>query len=106
MSTGPRIIHFAEGDLLPWLDVEYEGVDITGFTIQLHFRKPNGTRTTKDAVVDDANVGGAGSALFHFEWASDDLKEGDSNAEIEITDASSLNETWKGLLFRVAEDIS
>ena len=103
---GPRIFHFVENDLLPWLEVEWENEDITGFTIRLHVRKPNGLRFTRDAVVDDANVGGAGSALFHFEWLAGDLCCGESTAEIEVFDAGSLNETFPKMILKVSKEIA
>ncbi len=77
MSKGPFILDYVEGDLLPYVEVEWEGQDITGFTFELHLRKPNGLRITKSAIVDDLNAGGAGSAFFHFEWAPGDLVVGE-----------------------------
>lgn len=105
-SKGPFIMDFVEGDLLPHLDVEWEGVDITGYSIKLNIRRPNGTKVTIDAVLDDLNVGGAGSAIFHFEWSPGDLIVGESDAEIEVFDAASNNETWQGLVLRVSEEIA
>lgn len=106
MARGPFILFFVEGDLLPFLSVEWEEQDIVGFDIKLHFRKPNGTRVTKTAIIDDANLGGAGTAKFHFEWVAGDLVEGDSPAEIEIFDVALDNETFQGLILRVSGDIS
>ena len=101
-----HVVHLVEGDLLPWIDVEWENEDITGFTILLHVRKPNGTRFSKPAVIDDANVGGAASAFFHFEWAAGDLCAGDSSAEIEIFDTLGRNETIQELILSVAKEIA
>lgn len=106
MSAGPQVLFFVEGDLLPNLSVGFEGQDLTGFTLFLHFRKPDGTRVTKAGIVDDLNAGGAGTALFHFEWAAGDLVTGDSDAEIEIIDGSARNETWPRFILRVTEEIS
>ena len=106
MSAGPNVLFFVEGDLLPNLSIEWEGQDITGFTFSLHFRKPDGTRVTKAGIIDTANVGGLGTAIFHFEWAAGDLVTGDSDAEIEVFDASSDNETFPRFILRVAEQIS
>ena len=108
MAKGPRIFHFVEGDLLPWLEAEWENEDITGFTIQLHVRQPNGIRFTRDAVIDDANVGApvGGSAFFHFEWQAGDLVAGDSKAEVEVFDVGNLNETFPKMILRVAKEIA
>ncbi len=102
----PGVIHLVENDLLPFLAVEWEGQDITGFTILLHVRKPSGLKFSRAAVVDDFNVGGGGTALFHFEWVAGDLCVGLSEAEIETFDPSALNETFKGLILDVAEEIA
>ena len=106
MSAGPNVLFFVEGDLLPNLSIEYELQDITGFDIKLHFRKPDGTKTTKTAIIDDANLGGLGTATFHFVWSAGDLVEGDSSAEIELFDASLKNETWPSFVMRVTPEIS
>lgn len=106
MSAGPNVLFFVENDLLPDLSVGFEGQDITGFSFSLHFRKPDGTRVTKAGIVDDLNVGGLGTAVFHFEWAVGDLVTGDSDAEIEIIDGSAKNETWPRFILRVTEEIS
>lgn len=106
MSAGPNVLFFVEGDLLPNLDVGWEGQDITGFSFALHFRKPDGTRVTKVGIVDAINGGGLGTAVFHFEWSAGDLVAGDSDAEIEVTDGSARNETWPRFILRVTEEIS
>lgn len=106
MAGGEFILDYVENDLLPFLDVEWEGQDITGFTINLNFRKPNGTKVIKTAIIDDANAGGAGSALFHFEWASGDLCPGESLAEIEVIDGGALNETFQGIILKVAPEVA
>ncbi len=101
----PGVLEFVENDLLPWLDVEWESQDITGYTINLHVRQPTGLRFTRVAVIDDANVGGLGTARFHFEWQPGDLIKGNSEAEIEIIDPSARPETFKGLVLKVEEEI-
>ena len=106
MAHGPKVLYFVEGDLLPNLSIEWEDQDISGFSIFLHFRKPNGTRVTKNAVIDDANVGGTGTAIFHFEWSVGDLVAGDSSAEIEVMDTNSKNETWPNFILRCTEEIA
>ena len=105
MSKGPFIIKRVFGDLLPFLDVEWEGQDITGFTAFLNIRRPNGTRVVKSAIIDEPNLGGAGTAKFHFEWVTGDLLVGDSDAEIEVFDGL-LNETFRGLIIQVVEEIA
>lgn len=106
MSAGPGVLFFVEGDLLPNLSVGWKEQDVSGFSFSLHFRKPDGTRVTKVGIVDDANVGGAGTAVFHFEWSAGDLVTGDSDAEIEVIDGSARNETWPRFILRVTEEIS
>lgn len=108
MAKGPRVLDFVENDLLPWIEVEWQDEDITGYTILLNVRKPNGLRFTREAVVDDANIGApeGGSACLHFEWRAGDLVEGDSDAEFEVFDAGNLNETFPRLILRVAKEIA
>ena len=101
-----KILKFVEGDLLPWIEIEWENEDISGYSILLHVRKPNGTKFSKAAVIDDANVGGEGTAFFHFEWSAGDLVFGDSKAEIEIFDKASNNETLQGLILRTSKGIA
>jgi len=99
-------IELVENDLLPYLNVEWSGQDITSYTIELHVRYEDGTKITRSAVVDDYNVGGAGTALFHFEWQAGDLITGTHTAEIEATNPSAENETWQGLRLIITEEIA
>jgi len=107
MAKGSSVLEFVENDLLPFLDVEWEDQDITGFDIKLHIRKPNGLTVTKTAVIDDANAGNVvGVARFHFEWTAGDLIAGESSAEIEVFDALLKNETFQGLVLKVSKEIA
>lgn len=108
MARGPYIINLVEGDLLPFLEVEWEDQDVTGFNILLHVRKPNGTTFTRTAVIDETNAGEprGGSAFFHFEWLAGDLDPGDSQAEVEAFNTAGKNETFQGFILRVAKDIA
>lgn len=104
--SSPTIFQFVENDLLPFLDLEWAQEDITGYTIQLHVQQPDGTTFSIDATVEDANVGGSGTALFHFEWAAGNLVAGDSSAHVQVTDGGGLIETVARLILRVAADIT
>jgi len=107
MAKPRAVLNFVENNLLPNISVEWKDQDITGYTILLHVRKPNGLKFTKTAVIDDANTGNvSGIAMFHFEWSAGDLVAGKSDAEIEVFDVSSKNETFKGLILDVDEALA
>lgn len=77
-----------EGDNKPDSLWEYESFDLTGYTIDLKIvRISDKCREEYVAIIDDANVGGLGVALFHFEFAAGDLitQRGTYKAEVEFT---------------------
>ena len=86
------------GDILPSYDVTVTGTDITGFTIQMHVQKPDGTTVfTRTAVIVD---GPNGLARFTFTASNFDVN-GNYKAEIEITDIGSNNETFGDIVIKV-----
>lgn len=87
---------FTEGDLLPFISLEWEGVDLTGYTGVLRVQQPSGVCFERPAIFDDAPNG-----KLHFEWVAGNLVEGLSVAEIELTDPQSRNETVAHLLLPV-----
>ena len=77
-----------EGDNKPDQLWEYESFDLTGYTVELQLvRLSDRCREEYTGIIDDANVGGAGVALFHFEFAAGDLitQRGTYRAEVEFT---------------------
>ncbi len=100
-------IFLTANDLLPVLPIELEGVDITGYTINLNI-DPSDDRDpfARTAIHDFDNPGGTGTALAHFEWQIGDLLAGEHEAEIEIFDTSNKNETFQGLVLVIPDDIT
>lgn len=87
MSTRP-IEYRVEGDNKPdWL-WEFEKFDLTGYTVALNVvRLSDKCRESTPGIIDDANAGGLGVALFHFEFSAGDLltERGTYEAEVEFT---------------------
>jgi hypothetical protein len=94
------ISEFVEGDLLPFVSVEWEDHDMTGYSAVLRVQKPSGECFERLAIFDNAAEG-----KFHFEWQAGDLVAGESKAEIEITDTMARNETWSGIILRVGKSL-
>ena len=99
------VIELVDGDLLPYLAVTWENQVITGWDIKLHVRLEDGTKYTRTAIIDDDGTT-TGDSQFHFEWQSGDLVQGRHEAEIEAFNTSSENETWKGIVLDIDEDIA
>lgn len=108
-----EIVELVTNDLPSRQGFEWEDQDITGFTFKLHVQLEDGSGVvTRTAVIDDANVGGAGTALFHVDFQAGDLPRGEHDAELEVFDGDpgfpplGKNETFKGLRFRVSQEIA
>jgi len=100
------ILKYTEGDLLPYLFVEWEDSgSIVDYSFNLHVRRADGTRFTRAAIIDD-NGTVSGSGAFHFEWQAGDLIRGRMEAEIEMWNPDGKNETWPGITIDVSGDIS
>lgn len=98
----PYLLDFYKGNTLPLIDLELEGEDITGYTFVLTINFKDGTCLTKTGVIDDANVGGLGTGLAHFDWVAGDLSRvGTHNAKVVITDALGREETFAGFAIRI-----
>ncbi len=81
-----HILRRVEGDTQPDIAVEFEGFDLTGFTVKMHTRTTGTSSTqTQDAVIDDVLTG-----KFHVELASSDqlLRRGKHEIEFEFTDVN------------------
>lgn len=106
------IIELGENDLLPFLDVEFEGADLTGDEVYLDVEREDGHRFSVKAEID--NVGDPANgvpALFHFEWSEGDLVRGFHKAQIKFFDGvrgagGVKQETWNGLRLNIPEDLA
>lgn len=81
-----HILRRVEGDTQPDIAVEFEGFDLTGFTVKMHTRTTGSSSTqTQDAIIDDALAG-----KFHIEFAPSDqlLRRGKHEIEFEFTDVN------------------
>lgn len=68
----PLIPHtWTAGDTLPEIVMTLDDTDLTGYTVDLLLRRPDGSLLTKLATFIDAAQG-----KFKFSWASTDLQEG------------------------------
>lgn len=81
---------YTEGDTLPKLQRTYTGTEsggnITGWTITLHLKRPDGTILTKTAAITD----GPGGA-YEFTWAAGDLQAGKmQEAEVQFDTGSGV----------------
>lgn len=61
-------VKFKVGDTLPRVGFRRCGTDLTGKTVTINYRRPDGTTNTLTPVIDDAVFG-----VFHFEWTAVDL---------------------------------
>ena len=104
-SQCKAILQFHEGDLLPYLYIDWEGSgSIVGYSFALHVRREDGSRISRTAVVDDDGTV-SGNGAFHFEWQAGDLVRGRHTAEVEMTNPAAKNETWSGIVLDVQGDL-
>lgn len=83
MQVFPHV--FVAGNTLPELVMVLRNTDITGYTITLNLRQPDGTDVTKTASILDAANG-----KFKFVWDSSDLVSGYGQpAQVRIVNGSS-----------------
>ena len=81
-----HILRRVEGDTQPDISIEFEGFDLTGFTVKMHTKTTGSSSAqTQDAIIDDALAG-----KFHVELASSDqlLRRGKHEIEFEFTDVN------------------
>jgi hypothetical protein len=84
---------FSAGDRLPEL-LGKVATDITGFTIELKLRQPDGTIVTRTHIAIDEPNG-----VFKFGWDTGDLVVGKSQlAKVEFTDPSGKKQTQRFLM--------
>ena len=96
-------INLVANDLLPVLQVEYEGADVTGYEIFLNVEREDGSRFQRQATI--TNVGSPATgvpAQWEYEWEEGDLVAGTHKAEIELYDGivggpGVKNETFNGI---------
>jgi hypothetical protein len=91
-----------QGDSLPSYDGELVATDITGYTINLNIRKPDGSVIVVAATFIDAPNG---IFTFIFSTSTFDLA-GDYDAEIEVIDLSADKETFGDIVIQVAAEIA
>lgn len=93
---------FTEGDQLPEIAGVLDDTDITGFTITLHLRKPDGTIAVIPAIILVA-----ASGTFKFAWGATDLKAGlGQECEVQFINASSLALTSPKFIINVDEELA
>ena len=84
MASAP-VIYYVDGDELPDLTVEFEGVDLsTWSSVELRIRLTDDTLVTSALVVDDGPNG-----LGHFEFTAGDIVTGRHHAEIRTVRTSA-----------------
>jgi hypothetical protein len=104
-------IRLVEADLLPTLEVTYEGGVVTGYEIFLNVEKADGVRFKRQATItEDGDPTTLTPAAWFFEWEAGDLTPGIHKAEIELFDGpvggpSTKNETWGGIRLLVDREL-
>jgi len=96
-----RAIEYIEGDRRPYLRgiISGEG-DITGYNISIlipYTDALGGTLIVSGEILDGPN------GEFEFRWHENDLKAGEWNCHIRITDANNLPLTYAGLVLSIGE---
>lgn len=87
--TCSRVIHRAEGDEGPPITVEYEGQDITAWTVTARFIMATGEEYTLAAVVDNVGVPASDvPAQFHFVLDPGKMPDGDQEFDIHLDHAT------------------
>jgi len=61
-------VSFKVGDTLPRVGFRRCGTDLTGKTVTINYKRPDGTTGTITPTIQDAAFG-----VFYFEWLSTDL---------------------------------
>jgi len=92
-------LYFVENDTADVLDLEYQGIDIRGYTITLHIQY-QGCPLVKTAVPTDPING---RCQFVFDYG--DLRAGSYAAEIRITDQLAKELTVTAITFDIAKRI-
>lgn len=92
---------FTTGDTGPALAGDVNA-DLTGASVELHIRKPDGTVLTEPAVITDPTAGAWSRA-----WAPGDLdKDGIWRVEAQVTFASGIVQTFGSVSFTVVRQIA
>ena len=86
---------FFENDTADALDVEFQGVDITGYTITLNIGYPDCAKAIPAILTDPLN------GKFRFVFAHGDLRRGSFPAEIRIVDTLGREDTWGEITFDI-----
>ena len=92
---------FTVGDTAPALTGTVNA-DLTGASVEVHLRKPDGTTLTKAATITDAATG-----AWSTPWAADDLDTaGVWEAEAQVTYSDSTVQTFGPVRFVVQPQIA
>lgn len=88
-------LKFVENDTADALDIEFQGVDITGYSFALHIGYPDCAKVIPGVIMD------APAGKFRFTFAYGDLRAGSYPAEIRVTDTMGLEDTFGELTFDI-----
>jgi hypothetical protein len=92
-------VKFVENDTADVLDVEYQGVNVTGFTIELHIGYPTCPLVKSATMTDPVN------GRFQFQFANGDLRNGSYAVEILIVDLAGKELTVGEITFDIQKRI-
>ncbi len=92
-------IELVANDTSPNLQCTMDGVDLTGYSIELHVAYA--TPLIKTATLTEAAAG-----EFEFEWSAGDLVAGIWPAHIQVTTAALTVQTFTGLTLNIAAEIA
>ena len=100
LQTFPYV--WKANDTLPELFASKPDLDLTGYTVTLHLRRPDGTTVTKTGVITDAAGG-----QFKFKFDAGDLVAGDCQlAEVQFVNPSTDITTSEQFYVNVAEEVA
>lgn len=100
----PKFLHkYTDGDLRPDL-VGTLPYDLTGHTIELLIKRPDGSLLTKTAEITEAFDEETNLGTFVFEWEAGDLQVGANQiCQVRDLDADSRAASWPKFLLDVIE---
>ena len=86
---------FVENDTAEALEVEFQGVDITGYTITLHIGYPDCALVKTAVLIDPVN------GKFRFDFVFGDLRRGSFAVEIRVVDTLGKELTISEMTFDI-----
>lgn len=102
-DRAPYYLDYCVGDTRPFIYLEFENEDITGYTFELTVNYQQGTCLVKSGTIKEPNLNRAvGAGIACIEWVSGDLNQkGIHPCSIQITDTLGGVESYKNFALRI-----